>query len=168
MAYLSQTDKQLQRYALQLTKYKIEAEDLYQETILKAYTKRDLFQEGTNFKAWILKIMYHAFINNYRKIRRQNIVEAPIEDLSFCLNTESFESSAEEKIHFKDINNLINELDYSYRQPLLMFSNGYLYKEISMKLNLPLGTVKSRINFARKKLKKQLNTLFENEFSYSR
>lgn len=163
---LNLSDKQLQSFALRLTKYKDQSEDLYQETLLKAYNKRHLYQTNTNFKAWIFTIMYHTFINQYRQTRRRNIIDAPIDDLHATMDKHSYEISADKQMDYHAINNLVGCLDVNYKKPLILFAKGYKYKEISKQLDIPIGTVKSRINFARKKLKEQLTNLFGIQYNY--
>ena len=156
-ALLGLQDK-LHYYALSLTTDQERANDLLQETFLKALTYREKFAQNTNFKAWIYTIMKNTFINDYRRnVKTKNTFDGSNNDfhLNFSKNKsypgpDSFYSS-------KEINKSINALEDEYRIPFTMFLDGYKYKEIAEQLDLPLGTVKSRIFFTRKKLEKSLS-----------
>jgi RNA polymerase sigma-70 factor (ECF subfamily) len=147
----------LHYYALSLTADHEKANDLLQETLLKALTHRETFSHNTNFKAWIYTIMKNTFINEYRR----NVKSRKTFDSSdwnsgtvWMKNTES--NSPDTIYRSKEIVNRITGLDDEFRIPFTMFLEGFKYKEIADELNLPLGTVKSRIFFARKKLEKVL------------
>lgn len=142
-------------YAISLTSNSERATDLLQETMLKALTYRDKFMPNTNFKAWVYTIMRNTFINDYRRnVKTRNMFgDFNIYHLfptgKNCLTPDSV-------YHAREIQRNIDALDDEYRIPFTMFMEGYKYKEIAEKLDLPLGTVKSRIFFTRKKLKKSL------------
>lgn len=140
-------------FAYQLTSNKEDAEDLLQDTTLKALTNEDKFAEGTNLKGWIFTIMRNIFINNYRQTIRKATVIDQTEDL-FHLNIsqESGIETPEGTLSVKEINKVIEQFSEEYRVPFTMHLAGYKYNEIADKLDLPLGTVKSRIFFARKRL----------------
>jgi RNA polymerase sigma-70 factor (ECF subfamily) len=144
-------------YALRLTSDSERANDLLQETLLKALTYRRQFTQNTNFKAWVYTIMRNTFINDYRrnaKIRKT----FGDSDIDFChlLPNEKNYPAPDSIYHTKEIHRNIDALREEYRIPFIMFFEGYKYKEIAQKLELPLGTVKSRIFFSREKLKKSL------------
>jgi RNA polymerase sigma-70 factor (ECF subfamily) len=150
-------EKKLMFYAMRLTSDTNNARDLLQETFLKALIYSDKFTQNTNFNAWIYTIMKNTFINNYhRKINEKNTIEAPINN--FHLNNEKDKGNPtpESIYNSKEIILFINALDEEYKTPFNMFLEGYKYKEIAEELNLPLGTIKSRIFFTRKKLEKSL------------
>ncbi len=131
-------------------------EDLVQETILKAISNYSKFQEGTNLKAWLYTIMKNIFINEYRKKSRSNIISDATPN-SFYLNVSSnITNQAERTFVMEDINKALLKISVELRVPFLMHYKGYKYQEIAEKLNLPLGTVKSRIFFARKELSQLL------------
>ena len=140
-------------FAFQLTSNKEEAEDLLQDTTLKALTNEEKFAEDTNLKGWIFTIMRNIFINNYRQSVRQATIVDQTEDL-FHLNIsqESGLSTPDGAYSVKEINKTINSFSDDYRIPFAMHIAGYKYHEIAEKLDLPLGTVKSRIFFARQRL----------------
>ncbi|MEY2950685.1 MAG: RNA polymerase sigma factor [Saprospiraceae bacterium] len=144
----------LHSFAYNLTKNTEDAKDLYQETAFRAMTNKDKFRPGTNFKAWLFTIMKNIFINNYRKKTKSNTISDST-DNNFYINSGSVEISngAEGNMLMKDLTRLIENLDGTIRIPFLMHYQGYKYQEIAEYLDLPLGTVKSRIFFARKELK---------------
>jgi RNA polymerase sigma-70 factor (ECF subfamily) len=149
----------LHSFAYNLTKNSEDAKDLYQETTYRALHNRDKFQQGTNFKAWIFTIMKNIFINNYRKRMKSNTM-LDNTDNQYYINSADHATGnrAEGTIMLKEINVHISALDDSIRIPFLMHLDGFKYQEIADELELPLGTVKSRIFFARKELKDKIMT----------
>ncbi|MDX2278845.1 MAG: RNA polymerase sigma factor [Saprospiraceae bacterium] len=149
----------LHSFAYNLTKNTEDAKDLYQETTYRALFNRDKFQQGTNFKAWMFTIMKNIFINNYRKKVKANTI-LDTTDNQFYLNsgTHATTNAAEGDIMLKELNAMVDSLDASIRIPFLMHFEGFKYQEIADELELPLGTVKSRIFFARKELKDKIMT----------
>lgn len=147
----------LHAFAYNLTKNVEDAKDLYQETTYRALYNRDKFQTDTNFKAWIFTIMKNIFINNYRKKVKSNTVLDNTEN-QFYLNSfsHSAANAAEGDILLKELNTIVADLDDSIRVPFSMHFEGFKYQEIADELQLPLGTVKSRIFFARKELKEKI------------
>lgn len=143
-------------YALSLTSDPVRAEDLLQETMLKALTHHDKFSRDTNFKAWVYTIMKNTFINDYRRTvkSRSKFDKGGAEPGMFPLHPESL--SPESVYSSGEIAGVIAALEDEYRIPFSMFTEGFKYKEIADELGLPLGTVKSRIFFTRKKLAKAL------------
>ena len=148
----------MERFARHLTLNSEEVKDLLQDTYLKALSCRNGFIEFTNLKAWALTIMKNTFINNYRKSRRENTVFDNSET-RFLLNnfTESQLANPGSELNYKEINNHINALTDELKIPFRMHTEGYKYHEIAENLNLKIGTVKSRIFLARKKLMEALN-----------
>lgn len=141
----------LERFAYSLTSNIEDARDLLQETYLKALTYRDKFADDTNMKAWTFTIMKNTFINNYRKAVKQNTT-FDSSDNQFLMNTRSEHNGPESQYSHNEINKKIEDLDDEFRIPFQMHTSGYKYKEIADKLNLKIGTVKSRIFFSRQKL----------------
>lgn len=144
----------LESFAYNLTKNFEDAKDLYQETAFRAMSNRDKFRPGTNFKAWLLTIMKNIFINNYRKnVKKKTIIDST--DNLYYINSGSnaINNKAETNILMGELRNMIDSLDETLRVPFEMHYEGYKYQEIADELELPLGTVKSRIFFARKELK---------------
>ncbi|MCB0617686.1 MAG: RNA polymerase sigma factor [Saprospiraceae bacterium] len=152
----------LQAFAYNLTKNVEDAKDLFQETAYRAMTNREKFRPGTNFKAWLFTIMKNIFINNYRKKVKANTIMDSTDNLYF-LNSGSTDISnqGESNIMMKELTEMIDRLDESIRVPFLMHYQGYKYQEIADYFDLPLGTVKSRIFFARKELKGLIRSRYE-------
>lgn len=149
--------KNLRYYALSLTSDSEKADDLLQETMLKALTYRDKFRENTNFKAWIYTIMRNTFINDYRRnVKRKDTFDNMSNDIHLLHSPDRVYPSPDSFYNSKEIRANIEALEDQYRVPFNMFLEGYKYKEIAKELELPLGTVKSRIFFTRKKLEKSL------------
>ena len=143
-------------FAMRLTRNKENAKDLMQETLCKAFENKDRFQKGTNFKAWMTTIMRNSFINNYRKEKTRKRTEAPIEDYLFAVENMASQNKIGQKIMGKEIIKMLENLKEDHRIPFLMHFQGYQYDEIAAHMNIPMGTVKSRIFFARNKMKKMI------------
>lgn len=146
--------KLLHSFAYNLTKNGEDAKDLYQETAFRAMTNRDKFRPGTNFKAWTFTIMKNIFINNYRKKSKSKTIIDSTDNLYYINSgSNATENGAESNIMMEELYKIVGALEETIRVPFLMHYQGYKYQEIAEQLNLPLGTVKSRIFFARKELK---------------
>jgi len=152
----------LNSVAYNLTKNREEAQDLYQETAYRAISNSDKFRPGTNLKAWLLTIMKNIFINNYRKQSKKKTIIDETDNL-YYINSGSnvIKNQAESNIMMDELEDMIESLDESLRVPFEMHYVGYKYQEIADKLRLPLGTVKSRIFFARKALKQRIGERYE-------
>lgn len=151
----------LNSFAYNLTKNQEDARDLYQETAFRAMTNRDKFNPGTNFKAWLFTIMKNIFINNYRKKVKSSTIIDNTENLYFLNSgSVSIENEAGQNILLEELESMVEKLDDSIRIPFMMHYVGHKYQEIAEDLNLPLGTVKSRIFFARKELKEQIQNYY--------
>ncbi len=146
----------LLNFAYMLTSNRDDAYDLLQDTTLKALDNEDKYADNTNFKGWIFTIMRNIFINNYRREQRAATVVDTSDNLYHLnLSQDSGFESPEESFHANEITNAINEFPDEYRIPFSMHVAGYKYNEIAEQMSLPLGTVKSRIFFARKKLQER-------------
>lgn len=143
----------LLNFAYMLTSNRDDAYDLLQDTTLKALDNEDKYAKNTNFKGWVFTIMRNIFINNYRRAGRAATVVDTTENL-YHLNLcqESGIETPEGAYGVNEISTAIDEIADEYRIPFVMHVQGYKYNEIAEHMNLPLGTVKSRIFFARKKL----------------
>ncbi len=143
----------LNRFALRLTAHKDDAEDLLQDTFLKALAYRNQFEDSSNLKAWACAIMKNTYINNYRKNSRQNTTFDNTKDL-FLLSQNRDTSNVEPDSAYreKEINKAIERLDNEFKVPFKMHMQGYKYKEIAEILGIKIGTVKSRISSTRDKL----------------
>ena len=148
---------ELHRFALKLTADHEEANDLLQETSLKALDNEDKYTPDTNFKGWMYTIMRNIFINNYRKtVRDQTFIDQTDNLFHLNLPQDSGFESTEGNYDLKEIRRIVNSLPKEYRVPFSMYVSGFKYREIADKLGLPLGTVKSRIFFTRQRLQMQL------------
>jgi RNA polymerase sigma-70 factor (ECF subfamily) len=151
-ALLGQQDKLL-HYAISLTSDTEKAHDLIQETFVKALIYRDKFTQNTNLKAWVYTIMKNTFINDYRRnMKIKNKFNLNNNDFYLKFQNDKGYPSPESIYSSKEIIKCINDLDADSKIPFKLFLDGFKYKEIAEELNLPLGTVKSRIFFTRKKL----------------
>ncbi len=147
----------LRPFALKLTKDTEEANDLLQETLLKAFNNRDKFAEGTNLKAWLYTIMKNTFITNYQRLARRNTFIDNTENLHFLNSSNNVtENGAYATFTRQDIDQALSHLDEVYKSPFLLHFRGFKYHEIAEKLQIPIGTVKNRIHIARKELKGEL------------
>ena len=147
----------LKPFAVTLTRDSEAAQDLYQETLYRALANKDKYNVGTNIKAWLYTIMRNIFINNYRRKARQNtIFDSTPNDFLLNQAQVSTANAAESILKLKDIQQAIHHLPEIFRNPFLLYFDGYKYHEIADMLDEPLGTIKSRIHFARKLLKAQV------------
>ncbi len=155
---LIQNTEYLRPFAVTLTKDHESAKDLLQETMFRALSNQEKYSVGTNIKAWLYTIMRNIFINNYRRKAKQNTIfdNTPNEFL-IDQNQGAIPNSAETSIRMKDITQAIHELPSIFKQPFMLYFEGYKYHEIAVMLNEPLGTIKSRIHFARRLLKTEIS-----------
>ncbi|MBR1964675.1 MAG: RNA polymerase sigma factor [Muribaculaceae bacterium] len=144
----------LLNFAYTLTSNRDDAQDLLQDTTLRALDNEDKYVDNVNFKGWVFTIMRNIFINNYRKESRAATMIDQTEDLYHLnLPQDSGFDTPDGMIAVKDIDAAINSFSDEYRIPFSMHVAGYKYNEIADELGLPLGTVKSRIFFARQRLR---------------
>ena len=149
--------EELLRFAYKLTADREEANDLLQETSLKALDNEDKYIPDTNFKGWMYTIMRNIFINNYRKIvREQTFVDQTDNKYHLSMPQDSGFASTEGAYDLKEMHRIVNSLPRDYKVPFSMHVSGFKYREIAERLGLPLGTVKSRIFFTRQKLQEEL------------
>ena len=153
---LVEMEQDLRRFALKYTQDTDMINDLVQETFFKALTNREKFKSETNFKAWLFTILKNSFINHYRKQSRfvKGDDEVKMSDATMFSHNNVTEIS-ESIIRMKEIKGHINSLEPKVRSPFKLYLNGLKYKEISDILEIPIGTVKSRIFMARKVLEPQ-------------
>ncbi len=148
----------LKPFAIKLTSDNETAKDLLQETIYRALANREKYNFGTNIKAWLYTIMRNIFINDYRKKAKQNVVlDNSVNDFLLNYNQLSITNTAESELKMKEINASIYRLPAIFKNPFILYFDGYKYHEIAEMLNEPLGTIKSRIHFARKLLKAEVS-----------
>lgn len=148
----------LKPFAINLTRDTEAANDLYQETLYKALANHDKYNAGTNIKAWLFTIMRNIFINNYRrKAKQKTIFDNTPNDFLINQKQASVANNAEITLRVKEIKSAIQQLPEIFKTPFLLYFDGYKYNEIAKVLQEPLGTIKSRIHFARKLLKEQVS-----------
>ena len=153
----------LKNFAYSLTMNLEEAQDLLQDTYLKAITYREKFVDASNLKAWLYTIMKNTFINNYRRSVKTRQIMQQTEDLNIVKVASGVgAATAESQINHKELLKAVNSLDEEYKIPFTRYFDGYKYKEIANELKLPIGTVKSRIFLARKRLMEQLKDFASN------
>lgn len=153
---LSSNAKFLKGFAYNFTRNSEDAEDLLQDTMLKALRYKDHFQEGTNFKGWLFTIMRNIFINNYKRKKLQNTITDQTNNQYYLNYGKVSEDMVSMRINEKDIHRAISGLSYEFRTPFQMFLDGFHYDEIADTMSIPMGTVKSRIFHARKRLMEDL------------
>lgn len=147
----------MMNFALTLTADREDAMDLTQETSLRVLDNLEKYTDNRNFKGWVLTVMRNIFINNYRRVlRSQTVVEQDIDLYHLEATTESSIETPESACRLQEITKAISELNDELRVPFTMYVSGYHYNEIADALDIPLGTVKSRIFFARQALKTKI------------
>ena len=135
-----------------------------QDTIIKAIRYHELYKPGTNLKGWLYTIMRNTFINDYRRGTKKNALIDTSEDLSsYQLHNSAERNQGENKFVMEDINNAMEQLPSDYAVPFLRYFEGYKYHEIAEELQIPIGTVKTRIFMARQSLKSQLK-MYSDQF----
>lgn len=154
-AALANNSEFLKPFAITLTRDPEEAKDLFQETIFRALSNSDKYNGGTNIRAWLYTIMRNIFINNYRrKVKRNLFTSKAPENLP---DVHISGSSPEADCYASQILGVVHRLPEIYRHPFLLYFEGFKYHEIADMIGEPLGTIKSRIHFARKMLKAEIN-----------
>ena len=149
--------------AIKLTANRDDALDLIQDTTLKVLDNQEKFVDNVNFAGWVMTVMRNIFINNYHKIVRvQTMVDQNADLYNLNIINDSISGSPDKVYQMQEITKAIAELNDDIKIPFTLFLNGYKYHEIAQKLNIPLGTIKSRIFFARKELQNKLK-----DFQYS-
>ena len=158
-----QHSQSLYSTALRMTRNQTDAEDLVQETYLKAYRSYDTFESGTNLRAWLFRILTNTFINKYRaKQRRPQETElGEVEDLYLYRRLPTLATSAEEELldlfPAEEVRRALEELPENYLLPVLLSDvEGFTYKEIADILDIPMGTVMSRLHRGRKAIQEAL------------
>lgn len=144
----------LKPFAISLTRNPEAAQDLYQETLYKALAHREKYQPGTNIKAWLSTIMRNVFINEYRRRERKKTV---LQAVQYAGQGAPNGWQAESRVRLKEIDKAVHALPEMLKITYMLYFQGYKYNEIAEELNEPLGTIKSRIHFARKLIQKQID-----------
>ena len=163
-----QYSRQLYSAAMRMSRNPSDAEDLVQETYLKAYRAYHTFEEGTNLKAWLYRILTNTYINKYRKDNRRpsEVDLGDVEDLYLYRrigseNTADVSRTTEDRVLDglveSDIKEAVEDLPETFRMPVLLADlEGFSYKEIAEILDIPIGTVMSRLHRGRKAMQKRL------------
>lgn len=147
----------LKAFAISFTKDLEDANDLVQDTFLKAIRYANLYQEGTNLRAWLYTIMRNTFINDYKKrSKHRNVIENVEEFLPSQLVKGAVTNKGDNHFINQDINKALSKLSPDCLIPFTKYFEGYKYHEIAAELNIPIGTVKTRIHVARQLLKHSL------------
>ncbi len=147
----------LLKFALSLTHSQQDAEDLLQETTLRALRARDKYLEGSDFRRWVITIMRNTFINDYRKKKVRRHLNCSLTEVTETVVASApVSNAAETNLRLQEINEMLTRLGDLYSVPFRMYFRGYSYREIADYLLLPIGTVKSRIFIARAKMKQLL------------
>lgn len=152
-SYYRQNIDALRSFALKLTMNKMDADDLVQETAIKAYNNFHKFIKGSSFKNWTFTILKNTFLTKRKKRKNQKVISVPVEDMEYAaVSLPGTQNKATKTNTMKQLRACIETLSKKSKAPFIMYINGHQYNEISKALNIPMGTVKSRISFARKKL----------------
>lgn len=155
---LMELQSKMLNFAYSLTSNRDDAYDLMQDTTLKALTNEKKYAKNVNFKGWVFTIMRNIFINGYRRKSRSGVVSDVADALArIDLVQDSPGESPEGTYGVNEITQAINSFPEEYRRPFVMHVAGYKYSEIAEEMGLPLGTVKSRIYVARKRLQEQFS-----------
>lgn len=154
---LVQLQNNMMSFAMLLTSNREDASDLLQDTTLKVLDNEDKYTENTNFKGWVFTIMRNIFINNYRRAGRARTIIDTTDDLyHLSIPQTSGIASPENTYIMGEVNAMIDSFSDDYRIPFSMHLAGYRYAEIAAHMSLPVGTIKSRIYYARQRLRRSL------------
>ncbi len=147
----------LKPFAFTLTRDNENAKDLMQETMFRAIANKEKYNVGTNIRAWLYTIMRNIFINNYRRKSKQNVIlDSTPNDFLINQTPATVTNLALSNLNQKEIHRELNNVPVLFKQPFLLYFEGYKYHEIADMLHEPLGTIKSRIHFARKLLNEKI------------
>jgi RNA polymerase sigma-70 factor (ECF subfamily) len=163
---------QLYAAALRMTRNPADAEDLVQDAFAKAYASFHRFEEGTNLRAWLYRILTNTFINEYRKKQRRPVqsTSESIEDWQLAEaashtpgGLKSAETAALERLPDSEVKRALGDLPEEFRLPIYLADvEGFAYKEIANILGIPIGTVMSRLHRGRRRLRAQLEDYARN------
>ncbi len=149
----------MRNYAYQLTRNTEDTNDLIQDTMLKALIYKDKFIDGTNLKGWLYTIMKNTFINNYRRtVKRNTFIDQTDNEYYLDSMSHSEKNLGDQRFVMRDIECAVDKLPMNLKKPFTMNYSGFKYHEIATILNIPIGTVKTRIFVARRQLREMLKT----------
>ncbi len=160
LAHFARIEEKLFAFALKLTRDETEARDLLQETTMRAYEHRNRFRPGTHFKSWVATILRNAFINRYRKKKTRRQVSLPLENCQHRNTGGTTRNGALTNLMMEELEALLSCIGKKYSQPFKLYFSGFSYQEIGLKMNLPIGTVKSRIHYARAKMQRLIRNYY--------
>ena len=146
-------DDRLRQFATYLTRNQYDAEDLLQDTYLKVMQNAEHYSDDTNLKAWVFTIMRNTFINGYRRKQKSKVVASEGDDnVQFTSTATVSADAADLPLYVSEITTAISSMKENQRDALELYIDGFKYQEIADMLQISIGTVKSRIFFARQKL----------------
>jgi len=151
---LVQLQEQLFYYALQLTEDREDALDLVQETSFKALKNRNRLHNNDHIRAWLYTILKNTYINYLRSSHYRQLIHDSDELNNYAAPNGGTGGAPYEQLEKKELYEIINLLPGAYEKPIKMFLSGYSYKEIAKHMNIPIGTVKSRIHLGKKQIHK--------------
>jgi len=146
--------EQLFYYALQLTEDRDDALDLVQETSFKALKNRNRLHNNDHIRAWLYTILKNTYINYLRSSHYRQLTYDSDELSNYAAPYNGSNGAPYEQLQRKELYEIIGMLPGSYEKPIKMFLSGYSYKEIAKQMNIPIGTVKSRIHLGKKQIRK--------------
>ena len=151
---LVQLQEQLFYYALQLTEDREDALDLVQETSFKALKNRNRLHNNDHIRAWLYTILKNTYIN-YLRSSYYRLLSHDSEELNnYAVQSSGTNGAPYDQLEKKELNEIIGMLPGVYGKPIRMFLSGYSYKEIAERMNIPIGTVKSRIHLGKKQIRR--------------
>lgn len=154
---LNKAKSLLFNFALKLTQDYQNAQDLFQDAATRGFRYCDKFETGTNFRAWMSTIIRNTFINRCRSTQKNRNVSEPIETFTYAIESTSIVANeGESNLRMQEIYKALDKLSDIYRVPFLMHLQGYEYKDIAEHMEVPIGTIKSRLSTARLLLKSSI------------
>lgn len=152
---LIKLQEQLYYYALQLTEDREDALDLVQETSFKALKNRKRLHNNDHIRAWLYTILKNTYINYLRSSHFRQLIHDTDELNNYSAKSgEGSDALPDEQLINKELHEIIRMLPGAYEKPILLFLAGYSYKEIAQKMDIPIGTVKSRIHLGKKQIRR--------------
>ncbi len=151
---LVQMQEQLFYYALQLTEDREDALELVQETSFKALKNRNRLHNNDHIRAWLYTILKNTYINYLRSSHYRQLTHDSEELSNYAAPNGGTNGAPYDQLMKKELHEIIEMLPGAYEKPIKLFLSGYSYKEIAMQMNIPIGTVKSRIYLGKKRIRR--------------